>query len=307
LTGLMNWGIIYIESENNMAILVDLQHVVIANLMRNLNGMGVKGKVDPDMLRHMIFNSLRAFNVKFHKKYGDMILCCDTHGKTWRRKVFPYYKKNRKKDRDSSPLDWNNLFETINTIIEELHTFSPYKVIAVDGAEADDIIAVLCNVHCEKEQVLIISGDKDFRQLQKSPNVDQYAPVKKKFEKENDPVTFLKEHIMAGDKSDGVPNFLSDDDTFVTEGKRQKSLPKAKLANWASAEDPTSFLNGFTDAQLRGYARNEELIDFTRMPVTLREEILNKYDATENASKQNLMMYFASHQMKYMIERITEF
>lgn len=48
--------------------------------------------------------------------------------------------------------------------------------------EADDIINSLVEYTQEfgnYEKVMIISGDKDFAQLQKYSNVDQYSPITK--------------------------------------------------------------------------------------------------------------------------------
>ena len=66
---------------------------------------------------------------------------------------------------------------------------------------------------------MIISGDKDFIQLQKYSNVSQYSPILKKHVngKEND---YIRVHILKGDTSDGMINVLSNDDVFV-EGLRQ--------------------------------------------------------------------------------------
>ena len=72
---------------------------------------------------------------------------------------------------------------------------------------------------------MVLSGDKDFIQLQKYPFVSQYNPIQKKFMSGIDPKQYILEHVIKGDRSDGIPNFLSDDDTFV-KNKRQRPLSK---------------------------------------------------------------------------------
>ena len=148
-----------------MSILIDLNQVLIANLMQQLN-QDKNQKLDEGLIRHMVLNSLRSYNKQFKSKYGKIIICCDSKS-YWRREFFPFYKANRKKDRDKSGLDWNLIFLTLNKVRDELKENFPYKTIEVDGAEADDIIGVLAARLSKHEDVLILSSDKDFGQLQK--------------------------------------------------------------------------------------------------------------------------------------------
>jgi hypothetical protein len=63
--------------------------------------------------------------------------------------------------------------------------------------------------------------------FQKYTNVKQYSPILKRFISTDDPILFVKEHIIRGDRGDGIPNFLSADNVFVL-GERQKSINKKK-------------------------------------------------------------------------------
>ena len=130
-----------------------MNQIGIANVMMHLN-MTKASTVDGDMVRHMILNSLRMYRERFHDEYGEMVICYDSKH-YWRRDYFPQYKMNRKKVRDDSSHDWDNIFECLNAIKEELTEFFPYKVVEVYGAEADDIIGVLCTGGQEK--ILILS------------------------------------------------------------------------------------------------------------------------------------------------------
>ena len=49
-------------------------------------------------------------------------------------------------------------------------------------------------------------------------------------------VTFLREQIIKGDRSDGVPNILSDDDIFLRD-ERQKPINKKRLEEWSNIEN----------------------------------------------------------------------
>jgi 5'-3' exonuclease len=210
-------------------ILVDMNQVTISNLMMQIGSR--KNDVDEDLVRHMVLNSLRSYRSRFHEEYGELILCYYSK-KYWRSDFFPNYKCNRKKDRENSGLDWNLIFDTLNNIRDEVREHFPYKVLEVEGAEADDCIAAIVNhiakTPSEFEPVLVLSGDKDFIQLQKHNFVKQYAPVQKKFINGIDPNIYIKEHVLKGDRSDGVPNFLSPDNTFIDE-LRQKPLAKKEV------------------------------------------------------------------------------
>ena len=200
-------------------ILADMNQISVASVMMHLH-MSKRTVPDDNMVRHMILNSLRMYRTRFSSEFGEIVLCYDSRH-YWRRDYFPQYKANRKKGREKSAQDWDAIFECLNTIKEEIRTNLPYKFLEVYGAEADDIIAAICSEY--NEEIMILSGDKDFIQLQKFPNVNQYSPITKKMVNGANPVGYLKEHVFKGDVSDGIPNVLSSDNTFV-EGLRQRPL-----------------------------------------------------------------------------------
>jgi 5'-3' exonuclease len=287
-------------------ILIDLNQVMISNLMMQINSNAANA-IDENLIRHMVLNSIRMYNVKFKDEYGDIVICCDDR-KYWRREVFPYYKASRKKDRAESPFDWNLIFETLNRVRDELKEFFPYKVLQVDATEADDIIGTITHKFgaflrgSGTEKILILSSDKDFMQLQKFVNVDQYSPMGKKFLRTNDPSGFLKEHILKGDRSDGIPNFLSADDTFVVES-RQKPVTEKKLNKWLE-EEPESFCD---EVMLRNYKRNELLIDLSKIPSGIQDKILDAYESAPKKGREKLLNYFIQHRMKLLMGQIQEF
>jgi hypothetical protein len=287
-------------------ILMDMNQVMISNLMMQINS-NASNAVDENLIRHMVLNSIRMYNVKFKEKYGDLTICCDDKG-YWRRDFFPYYKASRKKDREASPFDWNLIFETLNRVRDEIKEYFPYKVIQVDKTEADDVIATLCHKYGTfikndtTENILILSSDKDFLQLQKFVNVEQFSPMAKKFLRTNSPSEFLKEHIIKGDRSDGIPNFLSSDDTFVSEA-RQKPVTEKKLNTWLTQE-PEAFCNEIT---LRNYRRNELLIDLSKIPDEYQSKIIDTYETTPKRGREKIFNYFIQHRMKMLMDHIQEF
>lgn len=282
-------------------IIVDLSQVMLSNLMMLL-GKHTNTELDENMLRHMILNSIRRYKVKFADKYGEMIIACDDKN-TWRRDIFPYYKANRKEDRDNSELDWNLIFAALGKIKEELKEFFPYRVIQVDRAEADDVIGTLAKAFSTtNEKVLILSGDRDFKQLQRYTNVSQYDPVNDRVITEDDPARYLKRHIMKGDKGDGVPNFLSADDCIITK-TRQKSVMEKKLLVWLEQE-PEEFC---TPEMLSRYRRNEMLVDLEKIPQEIQQKIISEYHAQAGKNSSKLFNYFVEHKLKHLMSDISQF
>lgn len=281
-------------------ILVDMNQVTISNLMQQIGGRK-DVDVDPDLVRHMVLNSLRSYRTKFSEEFGELVLCYDSKH-YWRREYYPQYKMNRKKDREASGLDWNTIFETLNAIRDELKEVFPYKVVEVYGAEADDIIATLCKNFSDKEKILVLSGDKDFIQLHKYSGVEQYSPVQKKFINGIDPHTYIKEHVLKGDRSDGIPNFLSPDNTF-TESLRQKPIQKKKIATWIELE-PEQFCN---DEMMRNYQRNYNLINLDCIPDALETEIMESFEGAESGDRSQLLNYFVKNRLKELMNNIGDF
>ena len=286
-------------------ILLDYNQISISNLMVHMNKNAI---LDEDLVRHMVLNSIRLYKKRFGDKYGEVVICCDDKN-YWRKDIFPYYKAHRKGDREKSPYDWNTIFECLNKIRDELKETFPYRVIRVERAEADDIIGTLCHEHGVlgfmpgyAERILILSGDKDFSQLQKYANVEQYSPMTKKWIRVNNPERYLREHIMRGDRGDGIPNFLSNDACLVN-GERQKPLSTRKLNDWV-VSDVDDFCN---DMMKRNYNRNEMLVNLDLVPQHIQDDVKEQYDKYEVPEKRGLLNYFIKNKLKLLTEHIGEF
>jgi len=278
-------------------IIVDVNQIMISNLMVQINGRNAV-ELNENLVRHMVLNSLRAHNKKFRKDYGEMVIACDS-GKVWRRQAFPNYKAGRKANREKSGHNWELIFDILANVKNEIKQFLPYKVIELETAEADDIIAVLCRRI--KEKILILSGDKDFIQLH-NERIRQYNPVLNKFVgKDENPSLYIKEHILRGDRSDGIPNVLSDDNVFI-EGRRQTPLSKKKVESWVNEVVPT-----FTEEQQKNYERNRQLIDLNCIPKELEDNINREFENIEVATRDKILNYFITKKLKTLIEVIDEF
>ena len=281
-------------------ILVDYNQVAISNLMEQIGSS--KTPIDESLVRHMILNTIRTYVKKFKESHGpEVVIACDNKN-YWRREIYPHYKSNRKKARDASGHDWNTIFECLNKIRDELRDHSPYKVISVDTCEADDVIATLVQKYSSTQKIMILSSDKDFAQLQRYTNVEQYSPILKKYIKEPLPLLQLKQLIIRGDKGDGIPNILSADDVFVS-GGRQKPITEAKIIGWMNQE-AKEFCN---EDMLRNFSRNEMLIDLTKIPERLTNEILHTYENAIGHSKQDFLNYMIANRLKNLIEVLDDF
>lgn len=239
----------------------------------------------------MILNAIRSFKSKFGQEFGDIVLCSDST-QYWRKELFPYYKANRKKSREDSPIDWERIHQMLNKIKGEIQENLPYRFLVVPRCEADDIIAVLSRNFSSEQKILIVSGDKDFLQLQKYPNVQQYSPVLKKFMVEENPALFLEEKIIYGDSGDGIPNILSDDDTFVT-SKRQKRITSGFVSKF-------NVLSADSEVQ-RNYIRNTRLIDFVCIPLNREYMIMEHYYTPIRGSVEKMHKYFMNNGLKSLL------
>jgi hypothetical protein len=270
-----------------------------------LSGILASGNKDfgEDLVRHMVLNSIRNFKGRF-SDYGELVICCDDKN-YWRKQMFPYYKANRKKSREASSLDWNMIFNTLSMIKEEVKENFPYVVLQVESAEADDLIATMVDRYGNNgEKIMIVSGDKDFAQLQRYKNVSQYSPITKKMIKVDDPMEYLFEHVIRGDSGDGVPNILSRDDVFVN-GLRQKPLQKKKVASMI--DEMKRGITPFDGEVKRNYLRNIQLIDLTRVPDDIRQEVIYKYTNYERKDRSLLLNYFIKNKLKNLMSDIQEF
>ena len=275
-----------------------MNQIAVANLMMNLK-MNDNETIDESMVRHMILNSIRMYRMEHHDEYGEVVLTWDSKH-SWRRDYYPEYKASRRKGREEADLDWDDIFGTLNKIRNEIKENFPYKYLEVFGAEADDIIGFLCEEN-KDEKIMIISGDKDFIQLQKYPNVKQWSPITKKDVNGFNPTTYLKEHILRGDTSDGVPNVLSPDNTFV-DGLRQRPLSRKKIQSWLIGGG-----SDWNDEVKRNFQRNSTLIDLSRTPEELKNQIRLEYINAPHGDRSKLLNYFMQNKLKELTEYIGEF
>jgi hypothetical protein len=281
-------------------ILIDYNQIALSNIIvQKLN--------DENMIRHMILNSIRMYNKKYRDQYGQMVICCDGPN-TWRKQYFPEYKAARKKNRDDSSVDWQEIFRILNLVRDEIRENLPYKVIHLDGCEADDIIGTLVLETQEfgkDEPVKIISSDKDFIQLHRFKNVSQFSPMQKKEVSDKNPHIYRFNHIIKGDAGDGVPNVKSADNVFVEEGLRQTPIRAKQIEEWL---DNSERLSEVMDSEVyRNYQRNKKLIDLTEIPQNISESIINTFNNSKKPMQMKVLNYLIKKRCNLLIESVEEF
>jgi len=284
-------------------ILIDYNQVILASLFASI-GNHHNVDLDENLIRHMFLNSIRSYRKKFVDKYGEIVICSDSKN-VWRKDIYPYYKANRKKSRDSSEIDWGALFEILGNVRNELEEFFPYKVVSVDRCEADDIIATVVHeygteLNMGSEPILILSADKDYIQLHTYANVDQFDPIRKRWIRHNDPVQYLKEHILKGDAGDGIPNILSPDNCLAV-GERQKPMTKKRVELYLGGPE-----NMDEETRLR-FLRNKRMIDLAEVPDEYKETILQEFNKEKDVGREQLFNYFIKKKLKNLITDIQDF
>lgn len=280
-------------------IIIDFNQIAIANIyIQRLN--------EEDMIRHMILNSIRMYNKRYRNEFGQMVIACDGMN-VWRKEFYPYYKANRKKAKEDSTMDWDVVYDILNRVRDEIRDNLPYKVLHLEGCEADDIIATLTlqtQEFGQDEPIMIVSSDKDFIQLQKFKNVKQFSPLKKKLIKDENPRTYLFNHVMRGDAGDGVPNVLSHDDTFVSE-KNQSPLRQTRIDDWLEKSD--NLRECMDETTYRNYQRNKRLIDLTEIPEEVQNRIINTFRDQPLNARSKVLNYLIKKRCNYLIENVEEF
>ena len=279
---------------SNEIILIDNNQIILSSIFTAAKT--AQSEEDYGFIRHLVLNTYRKYLSKFRRNYGELVICNDSKN-VWRKDFFPQYKKNRSERQKKSKFDWGKIFNELHTIREEMRDVFPYRFVQVERAEADDIIAVIAKNFHHKEKIMIVSSDKDFQQLQRYPNVEQYSPSKKGILRCDDPYDFLLDHVVRGDSSDGVPNAISDDAVFV-EGRRQTRLTNKKIQELKEVGFQQE--NNFME-------RNQKLIDLTMVPDYIEEETMRQMETEVSGDRSKILDYMMKYRLRSLIDNLEDF
>jgi hypothetical protein len=91
-------------------------------------------------------------------------------------------------------------------------------------------------------------------------------------------------------------------DLFVLAG-RQKPLTNKKLDLWITLE-PEVFCD---ENMLRGWKRNQQLVDLNFIPAHIRTAVIESYNAQYGKGREKLFTYFVENRLKNLLTDIDQF
>ena len=293
-------------------LIFDFNALLVSNVAAATKELGA-ANVDLKAATGYFLNTFLDYKKKF-SSYGEVVIACDSPN-NWRKTVYPYYKINRKTNRAKMPFDWALVEASIKSIQRDMMESFPYTILKVDGCEADDIIATICKhvngydsatgIQSKAEEILILSADQDFLQLQAINGVKQWSTNTKKFLVESNPSKFLFDKILKGDSGDGVVNILSEDNA-IANGIRQSPVTQARIDKWTEYFVTNGSLH--PDLSEANYKRNKTLVDLMNcVPIKLEEETIKQFEEYRKPSKIKLQSYLIANGYKNLYSDLQYF
>lgn len=296
-----------------MRVLIDFNNIIYASFFMEIKNNALQETGGNEyLLRHMFYTKLLALKREFHAKPADMYICMD-HKVNWRKRHFEYYKASRAKKREESEIDFQFLFDLMDSMESEMKTSLPFNVLREEGLEADDWIAILSETD---QPVIVVSTDKDFYQLLTKPNVKIYNHVKLETVTLSKPPHVEKwVKILNGDTGDGIPNVFSDSDTFICEEKRQKAFGERKaemllneVAPMLIFPEPILKEHFKKLGLLENFNRNNLLINFDEIPDEIRKKANDTIQMLKPSMNQvRMLAYLTQKNLVQLSSRVHEF
>lgn len=282
-----------IEEEQNRILIFDGHNLAYRTLFSAIF-MNPEDNEKFFFWRHLFMNSFFNTIVKFNPT--KVILAFDTKG-SWRYRVFPEYKSNRKDAREKTVINFEKFFPIFEEFRKEIkETFSTIYVLDHPHAEADDIIAILCREQFKTNQNVIVSTDKDLHQLLTEKNNQQFDPINNKMVTCINPKRELDLKIISGDKSDAIPAIKPRTGLATAEG-----ILKQGIEDFLEEEDNKKYKNN--------YIRNRELIDFNFIPKDLADGIINTYCTYQIGAIESskIINFFSKNRLNKMMDEWQNF
>lgn len=180
-----------------------------------------------------------------------------------------------------------------------LQEYTGLLVLQHDRLEADDLIAGYIQ-RFEGDKHVIISGDRDYLQLQRFKNVTQYDPVRSKWltlaEYDFDPDYFMFHKCIRGDQGDNVMSAYpriyetkikaayEDDYACVNVFKHKFDI------EYLDERNGEVLKKSLVTEQV--FEENEMLMDLTKQPEVIRELIAESIDNAFNTRGKYSMVHF---------------
>lgn len=290
-------------------ICCDMSNIGLSTVMATFKPEDIKTFEESlPLIRHLMISvTLQKVN-KFrkNKELDDVVLCYDTKGSKgyWRKKVYPSYKDNRGKNRDASKWNFDVIYQCLDIVQNEMAEIFPYKTIIIDRVEADDIIAALAMEYGKDCEIVILSRDGDFLQLQQYGNVkqwDSYADkwVMPKYGSSQQDLLFK---AIKGDKKDNIASIKCFENHYTREPfERAKPISSKELTEWMT--DPEEIPEEYKER----FEQNLDALDFSRIPDDIRAEILDIYRNKQPANGRKMYNYMVKNGLTKLLETIQQF
>lgn len=275
-------------------ILVDASHCLYRTLIVNKNSV----QENPEFIAHLFISQILSFSKSLGgSKLNKVVVCFDSS--SWRKK---FYLENKPKDygaesykghrvKDDS-IDWESVFSIVDKVREALSEYSDFITMKVEEAEADDIIAVLTKKYKNNETIWIASSDKDFVQLQATPYVNIYDPLKRSFKPTVDTEMFKLIHVMIGDASDNIK--------AIKERLGEKTAVKIVKE--------LDILLQTNKSMKERFEFNKTLIDFDCIPDYISDRIIKQFEEGQGTfNALQLMRQFRDLKLVQHTEDINKF
>lgn len=256
--------------------------------------------------KYQLFNSIWSYIWKFDVNIDEVVLAVDAH-KSWRKVLFSRYKEKRASDRDKSEVDWDMLHNHLNSYVDELAEFIPFKTLKIQNCEADDIIGVLC-LHIKESNYIVVSNDEDYNQLCDADRVRVYNPKAKKWVTCDDVESFVVSKCLMGQAKDGIFNVKTSLDWGLTEDtQKEDGTPKRKPGFGPKTLEKV-MKDGYekwlekNNLQKR-FDFNRNLIDFNKIPETIQKRIISSYVSYKYPDPSNIYEFFRRNGFRSFLEK----
>jgi 5'-3' exonuclease len=277
-------------------LLIDLGHLAHRYLFATSNDIKVAGY---GVLRHTLL-TFGIFPYITQFKPDEVYIGVD-YKKSWRKELTSIYKANRAelRDKTSDNIDWNGFYIFMDEFVNELHDVFPFYVPLVPHLEADDVIGWLVKTLPVDNEKIIVTGDTDYIQLLKYPNVKLWSPNKKGLVTGLDAERELLIKIIIGDKSDNIPGC-----------RKGVGLKKAiKLIESGELEKILNEVDG--DGKpcefRRNFDRNKKLIDMDMIPTGLTNRLRDYLINYQLADGSKFFRYLLDKQLREMFDNIEKY
>lgn len=281
-------------------------------MQKHSGGSAAYGAAVEDLVGLSFYVSLQAI-IKWYRKFKpDFVVFSFEGGTNWRKaytaehKIRRQYKANRVQDPEMA-----HFYKLIDAFKEAMKHHTSICCISVPDMEGDDVIAAYCLLNASEDNLItIVSGDKDFTQLTKLPNVrlvdpdtgkQRNQPGDKDYQPDIDYWLFLK--CVRGDAGDNVPSAYP------------RVYEKRIKAAYADDYERLNFMNErWKDENLVEhrvgdlFSHNQVLMDLTAQPDEIRlrlyEEVLKQTDPASLANYSHF--HFLKFLGKFKLNKVAE-